>query len=109
MSISLFSCVCGVCFFTAGIEQSRLLGPETRTFTIDGLQPDGDLIIGVAVVVGENVGEVVPLSARTNPHGGSVSGFRIVDVTSQRIRLAWSTSSRATGYKITWSSSNGKD
>uniref|UniRef100_A0A3P8UTM7 Fibronectin type-III domain-containing protein n=1 Tax=Cynoglossus semilaevis TaxID=244447 RepID=A0A3P8UTM7_CYNSE len=78
--------------------QRRRRHSQTHLFhTLSRLQPDIEYI---------NVGEVVPLSARTNPHGGSVSGFRIVDVTSQRIRLAWSTSSRATGYKITWSSSN---
>ncbi|KAG7493506.1 collagen alpha-1(VII) chain [Solea senegalensis] len=85
-----------------GLEQSRNLGAEASTFTIDGLQPDEALIVGVATVVDERVGEVVSLSARTNPHGGSVPGLRVVDVTSQRIRVAWSPSPRATGYKVTW-------
>uniref|UniRef100_A0A3B4YV77 Collagen, type VII, alpha 1 n=1 Tax=Seriola lalandi dorsalis TaxID=1841481 RepID=A0A3B4YV77_SERLL len=88
-------------------EQSRLLGAEATAFTIDGLQPDEALVIGVAAVVDQRVGEVVTLSARTNPHGGSVSGLRITDVTSQRIRISWSPSPRATGYKITWRSDNG--
>lgn len=95
-------------FCLAGAEQSRLLGAEVATFTIDGLQPDEALVIGVAPMVDQRVGEVVTLSSRTNPHGGSVSGLRIIDVTSQRIRIAWSSSTRATGYKITWRRDDGK-
>lgn len=92
----------------AGVEQSRLLGPEVSAFTIDGLQPDEALVIGVAALAGERVGEVVALSSRTNPHSGSVSGLRTTDVTAQRIRITWSPSSRATGYRIMWRSDNGK-
>lgn len=65
-------------------------------------------MIGVAAVVDQRVGEVVTLSSRTNPHSGSVSGLRIIDVTSRRIRIAWSPSSRVTGYKITWRRDDGK-
>lgn len=95
-------------FCFAGAEQSRLLGGEATSYTIDGLQPDEALVIGVATVVDQRVGEAVTLSARTNPiNGGSVSGLRIIDVTSQRIRIAWSPSTRATGYKITWRRADG--
>lgn len=89
-------------------EQFRSVRPETSAFTIDGLQPDEALVIGVAAVVDQRVGEVATLSARTNPHSGSVSGLRIIDVTSQRVRIAWSTSSRATGYRIIWRRNDGK-
>ncbi|KAK9529079.1 hypothetical protein VZT92_013196 [Zoarces viviparus] len=88
-------------------EQSRILEAEATAFTIDGLQPDEALVIGVASVVDQRVGEVVTLSSRTNPNGGSVAGLRIVDVTSQRIRIAWSRSTRSTGYKITWRTGDG--
>lgn len=64
-------------------------------------------MIGVASMVDQRVGEVVTLSSRTNPNGGSVSGLRIVDVTSQRIRIAWSRSTRATGYRVTWRRADG--
>lgn len=89
-------------------EQSRLLGVEASVYTIDGLQPDEALVIGVAAVADQRVGEVVTLSSRTNPHSGSVSGLRIIDVTAQRIRVSWSPSSRATGYKVVWRSDEGK-
>ncbi|XP_053723610.1 collagen alpha-1(VII) chain isoform X2 [Synchiropus splendidus] len=88
-------------------EQSRLLGAETVYYTIDGLQPDEELVIGVAAVIDQRTGEAATLSSRTNPHGASVSGLRVVDTTSQRVRIAWTASSRATGYKIIWRSDDG--
>ncbi|KAM3877835.1 uncharacterized protein col7a1 [Diretmus argenteus] len=88
-------------------EQSRLLAPEASAFTIDGLQSDEALVIGVAPVVDQRVGEVVTLSAKTNPHTVSVSGLRILGVTSQRIRITWSPASRATSYRVTWRRDDG--
>uniref|UniRef100_A0A674AAW9 Collagen, type VII, alpha 1 n=1 Tax=Salmo trutta TaxID=8032 RepID=A0A674AAW9_SALTR len=91
-------------------EQSHDLGPEASTYTLEGLQPDEAVVLGVAAVIGQRIGEVVTLSARTNVNTGSstVSGLRIVDVTSRRIRIIWSPVSRATGYKITWRSGDGR-
>lgn len=91
----------------ADAEQSRPVGADILAYTIDGLQPDQVLVIGVAAVVDQRVGEVVTISSRTNPHTGSVSGLRIIDVTSRAIRISWSPASRATGYKITWRRDDG--
>lgn len=95
-------------FLLTGTERSRLLGAEANTFTIDGLQPDEALVVGVAGVFDQRVGEVVTVSSRTKPNGVAVSGLRVTDVTSQKIRIVWSPLSRATSYKITWRSNNGK-
>jgi len=96
-------------FCLADVEQSRVLGAELTAFTIDSLQPDEGLVIGVAVVVDQRVGEVVTLSARTNPANGALPGLRVTDVSAQRIRIAWLLSSRATGYKISWRREDGKE
>lgn len=95
-------------FFLTGTEKSRLLGAEINTFTIDGLQPDEALVVGVAGVFDQRVGEVVTVSSRTKSNGGTVSGLRVTDVTSQKVRIVWSPLSRASSYKITWRSNNGK-
>lgn len=95
-------------FRFTGAEQSRLLGAEATMFTIDGLEPDEALVIGVATVIDQHIGEAVTLSSRTKSYGSSVSGLRIIDVTSQKIRIVWSPSNRATGYKITWRNGNGE-
>lgn len=96
-------------FFMAGPENSRILGAEANTFTIDGLQPDEAVVIRVAGVFnGERVGEAVEVSSRTKSYGGSVSGLRVTAVTSQKIDIVWSPSKRATSYKITCRRDNGK-
>lgn len=96
-------------FCMAGPERSRLLGAEARTFIIDGLQPDEAVVIRVAGVFdGERVGQAVEVSSRTKSYGGSVSGLRVIAVTSQTIHIEWSPFKRATGYKIAWRRNNGK-
>lgn len=95
-------------FFLTGTERSRLLGAEAGTFTIDGLQPDEALVIGVAGIFDQRVGEAVTVSSRTKSNGGTVSGLRVADVTSQKIHIVWSPFNRATSYKIIWRRNNGK-
>ncbi|MEQ2255516.1 hypothetical protein ILYODFUR_014714, partial [Ilyodon furcidens] len=90
-------------------EQSRLLGAEPTFYTIDGLQPDEALVISVAPIIDRRVGEAITLSARTNPSSGALSGLRITEISSQRIRITWSPFSRATGYRIVWRLEDGTE
>jgi hypothetical protein len=91
------------------VEQARVLGSEVTVFTIEGLQPDEPLVVGVAAMAGQRVGEAATLSARTNANGngGGVSGLRVVEASSQRIRISWSPYSRATGYRVVWRRDDG--
>lgn len=95
-------------FCFSGVEQSRLVGAGTTVFTIDGQQPEEGLVISVAALVDQRVGEVATLSPRPAPSSESVSGLRVVGISSQRIRIVWSPSFRASGYKIKWRHENGK-
>ncbi|KAG7283235.1 hypothetical protein CRUP_004977 [Coryphaenoides rupestris] len=91
-------------------EQFRVLGPEVTTFTIEGLQPDGPLLVGVAAMAGQRVGEAVTLSSRTNANGGGgggITGLRVDNRSSQRISISWSPASRATGYRVVWRRGDG--
>ncbi|XP_018612087.1 collagen alpha-1(VII) chain [Scleropages formosus] len=91
----------------AAAEQIRVLAPDSTSFTLEGLQPDEAVIVGVAPLVGQRVGEVVSLSARTSAVLSAVTGLRVLDSSARRIRVAWAPVSRATGYKITWRRSDG--
>lgn len=91
-----------------GTEQVRVLGPDITAYTVEGLQPDESVIVGVAPVSDSQVGDVVTITTRTSGYVGTVTGLRIVDVSSNRIRISWSPVSRATGYKITWERDDGK-
>lgn len=95
-------------FFFSGVEQSRVVGAQTTGFTIAGQQPEEGLVIGVAALVDQRIGEVATVSPRPNKLSESVSGLRVVGISSRRIRVVWSPSYRATGYKVTWRHENGK-
>ncbi|XP_062854213.1 collagen alpha-1(VII) chain [Trichomycterus rosablanca] len=88
-------------------EQVRVLGSDVTAYTIEGLQPDESVIVGVAAVSDSQVGDVVTVTTRTSGYVGTVTGLRIVDVRPTRIRVSWSAVSRATGYKITWQRDDG--
>ena len=92
-----------------GAEQSRVLSADTTSYTIEGLQPDEALALGVAAVIGSRVGEAVTLTARTNPVSGSgvISRVEVFNVNSRTVRVTWLPVSRATGYKITWRREDG--
>lgn len=90
-------------------EQSRVLGGDITTYTIDGLQPDDSVVVGVAPLVNGYTGEVVSVSTRTSGSTGIVTGLRVIEVASSRIVITWSPVNRATGYKITWRRSDGMD
>lgn len=95
-----------MCF--SGVEQYRVVGAQTTVFTIAGQQPEEGLVIGVAALVDERIGEVATLSPRPISLSETVSGLRVVGVSSRRIRVVWSPSYRATGYKVTWRHENGE-
>ncbi|XP_073810467.1 collagen alpha-1(VII) chain isoform X1 [Danio rerio] len=88
-------------------DQFRVVGADITTYTIDGLQPDDTVAVGVAPVVGGRTGEAVSVSARTTGTTGLVTGLRVAEVTSGRILIAWTPVNRATGYKIIWRRSDG--
>ncbi|XP_048110377.1 collagen alpha-1(VII) chain-like [Alosa alosa] len=87
--------------------QFRDVAPDLSAFTIDRLQPDEYVLIGVAVVIDGNAGESVTLSSRT--HGYGITGLRVQDVNTRSIGIAWDPLTTATGYKISWRHNNGAE
>ncbi|XP_062400889.1 collagen alpha-1(VII) chain-like [Sardina pilchardus] len=90
-----------------GGVQFREVTSDLSAFTIDRLQPDEYVLIGVAVVIDGSAGESVTLSSRT--HGYGITGLRILDVNARSIGIAWDALPTATGYKISWRHSNGAE
>lgn len=91
----------------SGAEQFRVLGGDFTSYTIDGLQPDDSVIVGVSPVINGRVGEAVTVTARTSGSIGTVTGLRVIEYSSSRILLSWAPVNRVTGYKITWRQSGG--
>ncbi|KAB5583833.1 hypothetical protein PHYPO_G00100160 [Pangasianodon hypophthalmus] len=90
-------------------EQFYELGAGVTSYTIERLQPDESIIVGVTAMIGSQLGDVVTLSTRTNGYVGAVTGLQFIDVGSTRIRISWDPVSRATGYKITWQHHDGTE
>lgn len=88
--------------FEPALEQSRVLGPDSSTFTVEGLQPDEALAVSIVPISGQRTGVAASLSTRTNPISGTITGLRVLASYANRILLTWNPVSRATGYKITW-------
>lgn len=59
-------------------------------------------------MIDSQLGDVETLSTRTNGYVGTVTGLRFLDIGSTWIRLSWDPVSRATGYKITWHRTDGR-
>lgn len=64
--------------------------------------------MGVAAMINNQLGEVATLSTRTNGYVGTITGLRFTEIGSTLIRISWDSVPRATGYKITWHNSDGK-
>ncbi|XP_046704415.1 collagen alpha-1(VII) chain isoform X2 [Silurus meridionalis] len=90
-------------------EQFQELGAGITSYTIERLQPDESVVVGVAALINGQIGDVVTLSTRTNGHIGTVTGLQITDIGSTWIRVSWDSVSRATGYKITWRRNDGTE
>ncbi|KYO29739.1 collagen alpha-1(VII) chain isoform B [Alligator mississippiensis] len=91
-----------------GQEISRVLSPDTTSFTIEGLQAKTDYIIGVSALVGSREGSPVTIVARTAlEEVGMVSGLRVFAPRSNIIRVAWAGVSGATAYRVVWSRQDG--
>ncbi|KAI5615015.1 collagen alpha-1(VII) chain isoform X4, partial [Silurus asotus] len=90
-------------------EQFQELGAGITSYTIERLQPDESVVVGVAALIDGQIGDVVTLSTRTNGHIGTVTGLQITDIGSTWIRVSWDSVSRATGYKITWRRNDGTE
>lgn len=84
-----------------------MLSGDITSYTIDGLQPDDSVIVGVSPVIDGRVGEEVTVNARTTGSIGTVTGLRVIEYSSSRILISWAPVNRATGYKITWRRSDG--
>ncbi|KAG7326181.1 hypothetical protein KOW79_009582 [Hemibagrus wyckioides] len=88
-------------------EQFHELGGDINSYTIERLQPDESVIVGVAAMIDSQLGEVETLSTRTNGYVGTITGLRFTEIGSTLIRISWDSVPRATGYKITWHNSDG--
>ncbi|XP_027761468.1 collagen alpha-1(VII) chain-like [Empidonax traillii] len=78
------------------------LGRRVTWQRLRALAPGSDYVISVSVLFGAAEGPAVTTSARTAPLG-SVPDFRVTSHTSTSLSLAWSATTAATKFRLTWS------
>ncbi|XP_074863787.1 uncharacterized protein LOC142020062 [Carettochelys insculpta] len=78
------------------------LNSSTTAYQLQNLAHDSEYVISLSVLFGSAEGPGITASARTSPLG-SVSNFKVTSYTSASISLAWSATTAATRYRISWS------
>ncbi|XP_062977415.1 collagen alpha-1(VII) chain [Elgaria multicarinata webbii] len=91
-----------------GQETSRVLSADINSYTIEGLRPGVDYIIGVSALVGSREGSPVTTTATTaSDHVGTVTSLRVLESRSNVVRVTWVGVPGATAYKVVWSRRDG--
>uniref|UniRef100_A0A8C5M407 Collagen alpha-1(VII) chain n=1 Tax=Leptobrachium leishanense TaxID=445787 RepID=A0A8C5M407_9ANUR len=78
------------------------LNSSITSYQLKNLAHNTEYVISLYVLFGSAVGPGISTTARTSPLG-YVSNFKVTGYTSTSISLAWSTTTGATEYKVSWS------
>ncbi|MBN3274147.1 CO7A1 protein, partial [Polyodon spathula] len=93
-----------------GPELSRLVSSDVSSFDLEGLDAGVSYTVGVTALIRQHEGSPVTISVTTPPETplvGRVGNVRVIESSARRIRVAWSSVSGVTGYRIYWRSSQG--
>ncbi|XP_058844205.1 collagen alpha-1(VII) chain-like isoform X2 [Acipenser ruthenus] len=93
-----------------GPELSRLVSSDVSSFDIEGLDAGVSYTVGVTALIRQHEGSPVTISVTTpseTPQLGRVGNVRVIESSARRVRIAWSSVSGVTGYRIYWRSSQG--
>ncbi|XP_040199257.1 collagen alpha-1(VII) chain-like isoform X5 [Rana temporaria] len=88
-------------FFGRDRPRQLALNSTLTSFELKNLAHNTEYVISLYVLFGSAVGPGISTTARTSPLG-YVSNFKVTGYTSSSISLAWSTTTGATEYKVSW-------
>ncbi|XP_018421701.1 PREDICTED: collagen alpha-1(VII) chain-like [Nanorana parkeri] len=89
-------------FFGRDRPRQLALNSTLTSFELKNLVHNTEYVISLYVLFGSAVGPGISTTARTSPLG-YVSNFKVTGYTSTSISLAWSSTTGATEYKVSWS------
>ncbi|KAM4748923.1 uncharacterized protein WCC33_006332 [Rhinophrynus dorsalis] len=78
------------------------LNATITSYHLKGLVPNTEYVLSLYVLFGSVAGPGISTTVRTSPLG-YVSNFKVTGYTSTSISLAWSSTTGATEYKVSWS------
>ncbi|KAM5172043.1 uncharacterized protein ACMZJ9_004893 [Mantella aurantiaca] len=89
-------------FFGRDRPRQLALNSTLISYELKNLVHNTEYVISLYVLFGSAVGPGISTTARTSPLG-YVSNFKVTGYTSTSISLAWSSTTGATEYKVSWS------
>ncbi|XP_018425152.1 PREDICTED: collagen alpha-1(VII) chain-like [Nanorana parkeri] len=92
-----------------GTERSQVIPGDQTTFELTDVQEGITYVVRVTPVAGTNEGTPVTINVRTESGIGGVANLRVAETTANRIRIVWTGIARATGYRIRWRLSDGRE
>ncbi|XP_056384102.1 collagen alpha-1(VII) chain [Hyla sarda] len=93
-----------------GTERSQVISGDQTTYELIDVQEGITYIVRVTPVVGTREGVPVTINVKTEDTVvAGVANLRVVETTSSRLRIVWTGIARATGYRVTWRQSDGRE
>ncbi|CAJ0957887.1 unnamed protein product, partial [Ranitomeya imitator] len=97
----IFSSGCPHEFIGRDRPRQLALNSTLTSFELKNLVHNTEYVISLYVLFGSAVGPGISTTVRTSPLG-YVSNFKVTGYTSSSISLAWSSTTGATEYKVSW-------
>ncbi|XP_044133379.1 collagen alpha-1(VII) chain [Bufo gargarizans] len=93
-----------------GTERSQVLPGDQTTYELTDIQEGITYTVRITPVVGTREGNPVAINVKTEDTVvAGVANLRVVETTPTRLRIAWTGIARATGYRVTWRQSDGRE
>ncbi|KAG8557331.1 hypothetical protein GDO81_018415 [Engystomops pustulosus] len=93
-----------------GTERSQVISGDQTTYELVDIQEGITYIVRLTPVVGTREGVPVTINVKTEDTVvAGVANLRVVETTSSRFKIAWTGIARATGYRVTWRQSDGRE
>ncbi|XP_066452913.1 collagen alpha-1(VII) chain isoform X1 [Eleutherodactylus coqui] len=93
-----------------GTERSQAISGDQTTYELTDIREGITYIVRVTPVMGTKEGIPMTINVKTGDTAvAGVANLRVVETTSSRFRITWTGIARATGYRVTWRHSDGRE
>ncbi|MEE6502220.1 hypothetical protein FKM82_004446, partial [Ascaphus truei] len=91
-----------------GTEVTRQIPGGQTVYELKDVLEGISYIVRVYALVGQREGNPVTITVRTEAPVAGVTNLRVVEAAASRLRITWTGIAKATGYKVIWQHSDGR-
>ncbi|XP_018114574.1 collagen alpha-1(VII) chain isoform X2 [Xenopus laevis] len=91
-----------------GTEETQVISGDETVYELRDVQEGITYVVRVTAVVDTREGNPVTINVRTESAVGGVTDLRVLERGANRLRIAWTSIARATGYRVTWRQADGR-